>query len=88
MAELHAIAEHCNFGASLNAMIRDHDRVVCGINEDAIQKRLFVEGDTLTLTKALSLAQAYETAVKDATTSLPSDASPQQIHRVQSAAQA
>ena len=46
-------------------MIRD--RVVCGINEDAIQKRLLAEGDTLTLTKALSLAQAYETAVKDAT---------------------
>ena len=36
----------------------------------------------------MSLAQAYETAVKDATTLLPSDASPQQIHRVQSAAKA
>ena len=36
VAELCAIAEHCNFGTSLNAMIRD--RVVCGINEDAIQE--------------------------------------------------
>ena len=86
VAELRATAEYCNFGTSLNAMIRD--RVVCGINEDAIQKRLLAEGDTLTLTKALSLAQAYETAVKDATTLLPSNASPQQIHRVQSAAKA
>ena len=65
VAELHAIAEHCNFGALLNVMIRD--RVVCRINEDAIQKKLLAEGDTITLTKALSLAQAYETAVKDDT---------------------
>ena len=58
-------------------MIRD--RVVYGINEDTIQKRLLAEGDTLTLTEALSLSQAYETAVKDATILFPSDASPQQI---------
>ena len=47
-AELHAIAEHSNLGALLNAMICD--RVVCGINEDAIQKRLLVEGDISRLT--------------------------------------
>ena len=60
-----------------------HDWVVCGINDDTIQKRLLAEGDTLTLAKALTLAQAHETAVKDATTLLPNDASSQQIHRVQ-----
>ena len=53
---------------------------MCGINDDAMQKRLLAEGDKLTLAKALSLAQAYETAIKDATTLLPDNA--QQIHRV------
>ena len=37
----------------------------------------------MTLTKALTLAQSYETAVKDATTLIPNSASSQQIHRVQ-----
>ena len=59
---------------------------MCGINDDAMQKRLSAEGDKLTLAKALSLAQAYETAVKDATTLLPDNA--QQIHRVNPAAAA
>ena len=63
-------------------MIRD--RVVCGINDDAIQKRLLAEGEKLTLAKALSLAQSYEAAVKDAATLLPDDT--QQIHRVTDAA--
>ena len=37
------------------------DRVVCGINNSAIQKRLLAESD-LTLTKAISVAQAAEIA--------------------------
>ena len=48
--------------------------------------RLLAEGNRLTLAKALSLAQAYETAVKDATILLPDSA--QQIHRVNPAAAA
>ena len=58
VAELHASAEHCNFGRSLDDMIRD--RVVCGVNDDTIQKRLLAEGDKLTLTKALTLAQSCQ----------------------------
>ena len=34
VAELRACAEHCNFDRSLDDMI--HDRVVCGVNDDAI----------------------------------------------------
>ena len=52
VAELRSIAEHCNFRPTLDAMIRD--RVVCGINDDAMQKRLLAEGAKLTLAKALS----------------------------------
>ena len=63
VAELRALADQCNFGGTLDAMIRD--RLVCGINEDSIQKRLLTEGDKLTLAKAISIAQSYETAEKD-----------------------
>ena len=37
VAQLQVSAEHCNFNQSLDDMIRD--RVVCGVNNDAIQKR-------------------------------------------------
>ena len=87
VTELCASAEHCNFGRSLDDMIPD--RVVCGVNDDVIQKRLLAEGDKLTLTKALTLAQSYEIAVKDATTLIPNDASSQQtVHRVRSGTEA
>ena len=84
VAELRALADHCNFGGTLNAMIRD--RLVCGINEDNIQKCLLTEGDPLTLVKAMSIAQSYETAEKDATELLPTETVPQPVHRVQPAA--
>ena len=35
------LSEYCNFGAVLNDMIRD--RLVCGVNDAAIQKRLLAE---------------------------------------------
>lgn len=38
VAELHAIAALCNFEGTLEGMLRD--RIVCGINDSAIQKRL------------------------------------------------
>ena len=85
-AELHALVAQCNFGETIDAMIRD--RLVCGINEDSIQKRLLTEGDKLTLTKAISLAQSYETAVQDAASLLPKDVASQPVHRVQLSAQA
>ena len=71
VAELHALAEHRNFGGTLDVMIRD--RLVCGVNDDSIQKRLLTE-DKLSLTKAISIAQSYKTAEKDATELLPQDA--------------
>ena len=63
ISEVTALVRFCNFGSSLDAMIRD--RLVCGINDEQIQKQLLSEGDTLTLTKAMTLAQAIETATKD-----------------------
>ena len=83
VAEFRALAKHCNFGETLDVMIRN--RLVCGINDDSIQKRLLTEGDKLSLTKAISIAQSYKMAEKDATELLPQDADLQPVYRVQPA---
>ena len=51
-------------------------------NDDSIQKCLLTEGDKLSLTKAISIAQSYEMAEKDATELLPQDANSQPVYRV------
>ena len=53
VAELRALAEVCNFGTTLDVMLRD--RIVCGINDDAIQRRLLAE-------LGLDYAKVVETA--------------------------
>lgn len=62
VSELRAIAQGCNFGESLDAMLRD--RLVVGINNEAIQRRLLSE-TSLTFKKALELAQNLDAAVKN-----------------------
>ena len=61
-SELRAIAQGCNFGELLDAMLRDH--LVMGIDNKAIQRRLLSE-TSLTFKKALELAQNLEAAVKN-----------------------
>ena len=73
VAELRRISEHCQFADSLDAMLRD--RLVCGINDQRMQRRLLAEPD-LTCKKAVELAQAIESAdqnVRDLQKSTPSD---------------
>ena len=65
MSELRSLAEICNYGASLDEMLRDC--LVCGINNNIIQRRLFAE-TKLTLPKALEIALGVETAAKNADT--------------------
>ena len=62
VSELCAIAQWCNFGESLENMLRD--RLVVGIDNEAIQCRLLSES-TLTFKKALELAQSLEAAAKN-----------------------
>ena len=62
VAELRSLSEYCNFGDTLEVMIRD--RLVCGINDDSIQRRLLAEQD-LTYKKAVELAQSLEMAVQN-----------------------
>ena len=63
--QLCSLAEFCNYGASLDNMLRD--RLVCGVNDSQIQRRLLSERN-LTFAKALELAQGLETASKNVQT--------------------
>ena len=62
ISELRSLAENCNFGTTLNEMLRD--RLVCGINDDSIQKRLLSE-DPLSFEKAMKIAISLELASKN-----------------------
>ena len=57
IAELRALSEHCQFGETLNTMLRDG--LVCGVNNENIQKRLLAES-TLTFEDALKIATSME----------------------------
>ncbi|XP_064396342.1 uncharacterized protein K02A2.6-like [Halichondria panicea] len=59
IAELRKLTEYCNFGASLNAALRD--RIVGGINNEATQKRLLGER-ALTYQRAVEISQSVETS--------------------------
>ena len=59
IAELRKLLEFCNFRHMLDDML--HDRLVCGINNPGIQKRLFSDTD-LTLEKALEISEGMEVA--------------------------
>ena len=62
VAELRCLSEYCNFGGTLEVMIRD--RLVCGINDSTIQKRLLAEPG-LTYDKAVELSLSMEMAAKN-----------------------
>ena len=59
LAELKRLSEHCNFGDTLEDMLRD--RIVCSIQDQRTQRRLLAE-PKLTLKKAFEVAQAIESA--------------------------
>ena len=63
LAELRHLSEHCEFGITLDEMLRD--RLVCGVRDIRIQRRLLTE-PKLTLKPALDLSLAFEAADKDA----------------------
>ncbi|KAM3613346.1 uncharacterized protein V6R79_024529 [Siganus canaliculatus] len=64
VAELRQLSEHCDFGPVLDDML--HDRLVCGINNDATQRRLLGEAPPLTFKKALEISQGMEMAANNA----------------------
>ena len=62
-ADLRRLTIRCNFGDFLPQALRD--KFVCGVRNNAIQKRLLTAEDTLTVDKALEMAQGMETADHD-----------------------
>ena len=60
--QLCSLSENCGFGNTLEDMLRD--RLVCGICDNAIQKRLLAEHD-LNFAKAVQLAQSMEMAAEN-----------------------
>ena len=78
VAELQHLSEHCEFGTTLNQMLRD--RLVCGVEEPKIQRRLLAEPD-LTCDKAFELALAAESVDKNAKDLQPTVSST--VNRVQ-----
>ncbi|KAL1454687.1 hypothetical protein MTO96_043719, partial [Rhipicephalus appendiculatus] len=54
VADLRRLSEHCEFGVSLEDMLRD--RLVCGVRDEALQRRLLAE-------TALDFKKAYEKAL-------------------------
>lgn len=63
IAELRKLAKYCNYGDSLDMMLRD--RIVCGIQDEAIQRKLLSESK-LTLARASEIAVSMEAAARDA----------------------
>ena len=62
VATLRRLSEHCEFGTFWDEMLRD--RLVCGIEDPSIQKRLLAERK-LDFQKALDIALAMESANRD-----------------------
>lgn len=63
VASLRKLAEHCEFKDVLNDTLRD--RLVCGLRNEAAQKKLLTESD-LTLDKAINISVTMEMASKEA----------------------
>ena len=62
VAGLRRLSEHCQFGTTLEDMLRD--RLVCGISDDRIQRRLLAERE-LAFEKAVEIATATEMASRN-----------------------
>ena len=62
VAELRRLATNCKFGTHLEEALRD--RFVCGLNNEATQKRLLIEND-LTILKAIEIATNLESVERN-----------------------
>ena len=79
MADLRRLSEHCDFGDGLDDLLRD--RLICGCNEDRLQKNLLAKTPPPNFKVAIAMAQAMESADKD-TKDLQSTRIPAEIHAI------
>uniref|UniRef100_A0A1B6L0V9 RNA-directed DNA polymerase n=1 Tax=Graphocephala atropunctata TaxID=36148 RepID=A0A1B6L0V9_9HEMI len=78
VVELKQLASQCNFNSFLEEALRD--RLVCGVNNEAIQRKLLTE-HSLTFTKAVELAVSMELASNELK-SFHSDSSASNVNKV------
>ena len=64
VARLRQLSEHCEFGDTLNAMLRD--RLVCGCSSDQLQRQLLAKPPTLSFDEVYKAALSFEAAAKNA----------------------
>ena len=76
VAALRKLSEHCNYGETLPEMLRD--RLVCGINNEKMQRRLLAEAEEIAL--AMELASKHVVDIQS------TDATPSKVNQVNSAA--
>ena len=84
MADLRRLAEQCNYGTTLEKMLRD--RIVYGINDERIREKLLEEKD-LSYKRALEIAQGVEAAnknLKEMKAPKPEPTAPAPVHKVPS----
>ncbi|XP_071485250.1 uncharacterized protein [Diadema antillarum] len=84
MASLRSLAEFCNFGTSLDVILRD--RLVCGVRDDRIQRRLLAE-KSLNLGKAMEIAASIEMAVNNVRDLQTAQAPREEVHQMASSPQ-
>ena len=56
------MCEECRFGTFLDEMLRD--KLVVGVNDDNIQRRLLTKRDTVTFNEALNIAVNMDSTSK------------------------
>ena len=79
MASLRSLAEFCNYGGTLDHMLRD--RLVCGVRNDRIQRRLLAEKE-LTLSKAVDIASSIEMAANNVRDLQAAQATRENVHKI------
>ena len=79
MTSLRRLSEHCEFGDGLDDLLRD--RLICGCNEDRLQKNLLAKTPPPNFKVAIAMAQAMQSADKD-TKDLQSNRIPAEVHAI------
>ena len=83
VTRLRVLAEDCNYGENREEMIRD--RIVFGTSSQKVREKLITEGEKLTLTKAVQIAQSHEYSQQQLKTMSAGQGPGQEVHAIRGA---